>query len=448
MFLIVGLTFACSESEDPVPEEPRAGAGGAGGSASTTGGSAGKGGSTGGTQSPGSGGSSSPTAGSSSGDSGSSGVSGSGGMLPTAGMGGSSARGGSSGSANGGKGGAFVGRGGTTSMTGGKPGPLMGPSNVWEDVTPPGLDLVTEFGAQDVLAEPNNMGVFYGFVCRQGVFRSMDWGATWGLVSTDGIMEQGRPWGEAISPDGSYMLASSGYGLNEGAWKSTDAGATWRSHSIGGDNDPYNFDIDPANPMHVLVAMHARDDIFESMDGGETWEDRGSAGTGGSNYVFFITSTTWISIGQDGSGAGTRRTTNSGASWERVGPMEHAHGNAQIFIDPDTNAIYVPSHLGGVYRSTDGAASFEQVADRRSSVVFATDRYIYAMDPGANQAGTDPVAQRALRDDGTNWEPMETPPAMNNGAKRAATMFDPMTEKWVIVSGNWNAGFWRYIEEE
>jgi hypothetical protein len=448
MFLVVGLTFACSEGEDQAPEERR-GAGGASGSASTTGGGAGKGGGTGGTQSPGSGGTSTPTAGSSSGSSGASGVSGSGsGGTSNAGMGGTGASGGSSGSANGGKGGMFVGgRGGTTSMTDGKAGPLMGPSNVWEDVTPPGLDLVTEFGAQDVLAEPNNMGVFYGFVCRQGVFRSMDWGATWARVSTDGIMEQGRPWGEAISPDGSYMLASSGYGLNEGAWKSTDGGATWRSHSISRDNDPYNFDIDPANPLHVLVAMHAQDHIFESMDGGETWEDRGSAGTGGSNYVFFITSTTWISMGQDGSGAGTRRTTNSGASWESVGPMEHAHGNGQIFIDPDTKAIYVPSHLGGVYRSTDEAASFQQVAERRSSVVFATDRYIYAMDPGANQAGTDPVAQRALRDDGTNWEAMETPPAMNNGAKRAATMFDPMTEKWVIVSGNWNAGFWRYIEE-
>jgi photosystem II stability/assembly factor-like uncharacterized protein len=332
-------------------------------------------------------------------------------------------------------------------IQGGKAKPLEGISNVWENVTPPGLDLVTEFGAQDVLADPRTPGVFYGFVCRHPMLKSMDWGKTWAVASRDGIMEQGRPWGEAIAPDGSYMLACSGYGLNEGAWKSTDGGATWRSHDISRDNDPYNFDINPQNPRHVLAAMHAQANIYESKDGGETWVDRGSAGTGGSNYVFFITATTWISLGQDGSGAGTRRTTNSGASWQSVGPMEHAHGNAQIFIDPETKAIYVASHGGGVYRSTDGAASFQRVAERRGSVVFATDRYIYAMDPGANQTGTDPVAQRTLRNDGTKWEPITVPAAMNNGAKRAATVFDEASGRWVIVGGHWNAGFWRFIEE-
>jgi hypothetical protein len=35
---------------------------------------------------------------------------------------------------------------------------------------------------------------------------------------------------------------------------------------------------------------------------------------------------------------------------------------------------------------------------------------------------------------------------MTNGAKRAATALDSKTGKWVVVTGNWNAGIWRLIE--
>jgi photosystem II stability/assembly factor-like uncharacterized protein len=323
---------------------------------------------------------------------------------------------------------------------------VVGIPGVWENVTPPGVDLSSDFGAQDVLADPTIPGTFYGFVCLQGVYKSTDWGASWEHVSTDGQIEQGRPWGEAIAPDGSYMLASTGYGPNAGAWKSTDGGATWSSYHISNDNDPYSFDIDPSDPEHALVSMHAAENIYESHDGGESWDDRGPSGAGGSNYVFFITSTTWLVIGQSGSGAGTRRSTNAGASWQNVGPMEHAHGNAQIFVDPDTGHIFAAGHEQGVYRSTDGGASFQQVSSTRGSSVWATGGHIYSMDPGANAAGTAPMPQIATRDDGTDWGIYEVPSEMTNGAKRAATAYDAQTGQWVIVSGNWNAGFWRYIE--
>jgi hypothetical protein len=35
---------------------------------------------------------------------------------------------------------------------------------------------------------------------------------------------------------------------------------------------------------------------------------------------------------------------------------------------------------------------------------------------------------------------------MTNGPKRADVAKDPVTGKWAVVAGNWNAGIWRYVE--
>ena len=46
---------------------------------------------------------------------------------------------------------------------------------------------------------------------------------------------------------------------------------------------------------------------------------------------------------------------------------------------------------------------------------------------------------------GTTWGSYTTKPAnMTNGAKRAAVAFDG--SHYVLISGNWNAGLWRYVE--
>ncbi|HEV8246176.1 MAG TPA: hypothetical protein VGP93_10430 [Polyangiaceae bacterium] len=370
---------------------------------------------------------------------------GSGGSVSSAGSGGAVAgSGGTSGSSSGGSASGGIGGG----VGGGATGGVTGDPGVWENVTPDSVNLTPggdQFGVQDVLADPANPGVFYAFICLQGVWKSQDWGVSWTHVSTDGNIEMGKPWGEAIAPDGGYMLVGNG-NVNGGAWRSTDGGVTWTSHLIGGTNDPYMYDVDPSNKDHVISSSHSLENIYESSDGGLTWSDRGPSGAGASNYVFFLTSTTWLVEGQSGGSSGTRRTTNSGGSWADVGPMAHAHGNAQIVVDADNNSIYVGGHDNGIYRSTDGGASFSQVSSTRSSGVFATGTTLYSTDGGANAAGTAPTPQKAARSDGTSWAAFVVPDTMTNGVKRAATALDTESGKWVIVSGHWNGGIWRYVE--
>jgi hypothetical protein len=332
---------------------------------------------------------------------------------------------------------------------------LSGDSGVWENVTPAGVNLSADFnpadnyGVQDVLADPAHAGTFYAFVCYQGVWKSVDFGGTWTKVDTDNDLEQGRPWGEAIAPDGSYMLASTGYGTARwGAWKSIDGGVTWEKYEIVDNSDPYMFDIDPSDKNHVLSTSHSVGNIYESTDAGETWSDRGDAGVDASGYVFFVSSSTWLLVAQSGSGA-TRRSTNSGSTWADVGPMNHVHGGEQIFIDPANQDIYVPAHgsVSGVYRSTDGGASFAQVSPAQSAAVFGTATRIYGLDSGASLSGNPPNPVSATRSAATDWTSMTAPAEMTNGAKRADVTFDSVSNRWVIVAGNWNAGIWRYIEE-
>ncbi|MDB4989420.1 MAG: hypothetical protein JWN04_4598 [Myxococcaceae bacterium] len=338
--------------------------------------------------------------------------------------------------------------------TGGPSGVLAGQSGVWVDVTPAGIKLNPKafpddnFGVQDVLADPLHPGTFYAFVCYQGVWKSEDFGGSWVQVDTDNNLEQGRPWGEAIAPDGSYMLASTGYGTARwGAWKSVDHGKTWRKYPIADNSDPYMYDIDPSDSAHVISTSHSTGNIYESSDGGETWHDRGDTGVGPSGYVFFINRTSWLQVAQSG-GGGTLRTTNSGATWTVVGEMEHVHGGEQIYIDPQTSYIYVPSHssVNGLFRSTDGGATFTKVSDLQSAAIVATNTHFYVLDSGATTDSNPPTPTSAPRPAGSPWTSMKAPAGMTNGAKRADVAYDSASKRSVIVSGSWNAGIWRYIE--
>jgi hypothetical protein len=106
----------------------------------------------------------------------------------------------------------------------------------------------------------------------------------------------------------------------------------------------------------------------------------------------------------------------------------------------------VGGHDNGIYRSTDDGASFTQVSSTRSSGVFGTGTTLYSTDGGANGGGTAPIPQSSPRSSGTEWSAFEVPAGMTNGVNEAATALDAETGHWVVVTGNWNAGIWRYIE--
>jgi photosystem II stability/assembly factor-like uncharacterized protein len=331
--------------------------------------------------------------------------------------------------------------------------PMKGPFGVWHDVTPPGLVFGTEndhFGAQDILADPVRPGDFYAFICFEGVWKSTDYGLHWEKVSAEGSpMDQGKPWGEAIDPNPSRdpstpptMYGTAGNGP-AGIFKSVDGGVTWTSAyepPNGYASDPYMVDIDPEDSQHLLVTFHNDNHIAESKDGGATWIGRGSvAGSSSSAYIFFVTSTTWLLVSQRTDVSGTYRTDDSGATWSKVSDVEHSHGGSQLHVGAN-GLVYLPGETG-IVRSTDFGKTWTQVANLTDNSVVQTKKFLYAMNGGYDQLNL----LRSPVDDGATWSSYGDPPAeMYKGTKRVAVATDG--KHAVMVSGNWDAGIWRYVE--
>jgi BNR-Asp box repeat protein len=359
-------------------------------------------------------------------------------------------------------------------MPGGIPtSTAKGTPGTWENVSPSGISFDYKkfnndnFGLQDVLVDPVRPSDFYAFVCHQGVWRSTDYGSTWTKINTGkngDVVDTGKPWGAGIDsnrcrdpnkPPRLYTL--NGGGSANGFLRSDDGGVNWTliklpdNPSTQYPQDAYSIAVDPYDGNHILMGYHEAVGLLESRDAGDTWKVLKPGDDAISVYNFFIdtgdaatTGKTWLSIGQSGS---MWRTTDGAGSWSKVESLQHSHGCSQIF-QAGGGVIYAPGTAGsagaGVYRSKDYGKTWAQVVGDNANNVIGTPTTLYSSYGWASAIGTEPNLQSAPRDPGTAWTKMKAPTDMTNGAKGSAVTYDGT--HYVIVSGNWNAGIWRYIE--
>jgi photosystem II stability/assembly factor-like uncharacterized protein len=178
-----------------------------------------------------------------------------------------------------------------------------------------------------------------------------------------------------------------------GLWKTENAGTTWTpvfdgegSYSIG------CVTIDPANPNVIWVgtgennsqrSVSFGDGVYKSMDGGQTWSNMGlkeSEHIGrivvhpeDSDVVYVaVMGPLWRSGGD----RGLYKTTDGGATWERILHVSDDTGVAEVWLDPrDPDLIYATSYQrrrhvwtlinGGpesaFHKSTDGGATWRKI---------------------------------------------------------------------------------------
>jgi hypothetical protein len=433
------LALGCgSQSDDSaISSDEPAGVGGgtvgSGGSASTggrvgSGGTVGTGGALGGGGSTGTGG-----------NTGRGGAVGSGGTVGTGGALGGGGTVGSGGAATGGS----TGTGGALAT-----GCASGTPGQWEN-----------FGANGLVSDPRQPNVFYTSVCFQGVWKSTDCGKGWQKVSTGTLgskLDAGKPWALAIAPDGSYMLTCVGNGEN-GIYKSTDGGVNWTYRNVPyPGTDVYTIAISPYDKNHAVTTSHTFDagHVWESIDAGETWVDSGPMGTGGaSGYLDFLFDDGTLLLtndGDNGNWGGTLRGVRSGSAWPWtwtwtwVNKQQHFHGSHQAFVDTVNHAVFNPGGFG-IFRSVDEGLTWDTVSSNLSNTMIGTATTLYATSSYASGSyGSDPRPQHAARAPGTSWTSDPTPNGMTNGAARFATASDGSHH--VVVSANWLAGLWRYVE--
>ena len=346
----------------------------------------------------------------------------------------------------------------------------------WINVTPDNVDIAGQldcgnFGASSVVSDPARPSNLYTQFHCQGVWKSVDYGLTWIGPINVGVGGAGAKGagGLAIArgPDGQppilYSAGIRGTGL--GFWRSTDGGVSWTRHRVGPSRDRQDFHppvVNPYDPDHLLMNGHHMSLIVQSRDGGRTWTDvptaPGMATTSGTGVSFFIdtgnaatAARTWLWTGEWSQGrVGTWRTADGGNSWTRVDSSEHLHGQAQIY-QPDTSGVIfmagLSSGLGnGLLRSTDFGQTWKHVGiNTEQAIVFGTPNRIFASFAWAcADCDLDPRIQSAPAPGVSGWERVPRPAGMAIGPAQTVTVFDG--KNYVIISANWKAGLWRYVE--
>ncbi len=287
------------------------------------------------------------------------------------------------------------------------PCPETGPCTVWENVTPPSVNLtytsISNYGMQSMDgAKADALQTLYVGTCNQGVWKSTDGAGTWAKIDTgtfynnDGSvyaappykstanpLEAGRNWTMAVDPTNSKVVyTTAGYGVSQSLWGSTNGGVDW-TEMLGKEgmmtsNVVYTVTINPLDHLHLLLSMfswtgYSSDaGIQESHDGGKTWTPHPPNGQAGGSptgwghgqYIFFLgqkddgTPDTagqyWIVTTQTD---GVWRTTDGSNSWTQVSKFSMTHGQESLYRTKSTNALFLGG-VGDVYRSTDNGSTW------------------------------------------------------------------------------------------
>ncbi|MEE8138363.1 MAG: glycosyl hydrolase, partial [Thermoanaerobaculia bacterium] len=138
--------------------------------------------------------------------------------------------------------------------------------------------------------------------------------------------------------------------------------------------------VDPRNRKIYYVAV-ASGGVWKTTNAGTTWtpvfDDQGSYSIGSVTVDAGNPLVVWVGTGENNSqrsvgyGDGVYKSVDGGTSWEKVG-LEDSQHIGKILIDPrDSDVVYVaaqgplwgPGGDRGLYRTTDGGASWKKVLE-------------------------------------------------------------------------------------
>lgn len=289
---------------------------------------------------------------------------------------------------------------------------------------------------------PGNSQSYFMGTTGGGVWKTDDAGHHWRNVS-DGFFQTGSVGAIAVS-ESSPNVVYVGMGEHaprgvmtshgDGVYKSTDAGKTWQHLGLAETEHIARIVIHPKNPDIVYVAaqgsLHAPSQergIYQSMDGGQTWE-----------RVLFVNELTgcaelsmdvsnpqvlyaamwehqrkpWIVI-SGGEGSGVYKTTDAGKTWEPIHEgLPEEKGKAAVAVsrsNPDRVYLLLESdseqEKGGLFISTDAGENWERVSQDHRLIQRAWYYTELFVDP-TDEHTVYVLSASALRsiDGGKTWE--------------------------------------------
>lgn len=213
------------------------------------------------------------------------------------------------------------------------------------------------------------------------------------LRSIGPALMSGRVADLAVHPgDQSTWYVAVGSG---GLWKTTNAGTTWEP--IFDDQGSYSIGcvtLDPRNPETVWVGTGENvggrhvgygDGVYRSRDGGQSWEHLGLADT---QHIGMIvvdprdSETVYVAaegpLWSPGGERGLFKTTDGGATWEKILGGGEYTGVNELHLDPrDPDVMYAVTQQrfrnvaalinggpeSGIHKSTDGGRTWRELTN-------------------------------------------------------------------------------------
>ena len=204
-----------------------------------------------------------------------------------------------------------------------------------------------------VAAAPSNAKILVAGTLK-GVYRSVDGGDHWTLISPEGSKELHEVESIAIDPVDPKIIYAGTWHL---PWKTTDGGEHWTNIKQGviDDSDVFSIIIDPKDPKVVYAS--ACSGIYKSLDSGERFQKiQGIPSTARRTRVL-MQDPKDLNIVFAGTTEGLFRTGDSGKTWLRTSGAEVIVND--VYVDPsNTNRMLLATDRGGVLASRDGGYSF------------------------------------------------------------------------------------------
>lgn len=249
---------------------------------------------------------------------------------------------------------------------------------------------------------PSQPNVFFTGVNNGGVWKTTDYGRTWKPIFDDA--PTGSVGDLAVSPshpDIIYVGTGEGLhrpdlGVGDGIFKSMDGGATWAHVGLGDVQQVGRIIVHPTDPNMVFVAglghpygPNEERGVFRTTDGGESWEKvlYIDHNTGAMQVEFDPTNPDilfadmwehregpWENARFSGPNSGLYKSTDGGSTWRRLTTglptNDQGLGRIGVGIAPSNpNRMYATvdaQENGGVYRSDDAGESWTLIhTDRR-----------------------------------------------------------------------------------